>query len=163
MENCWLELLRNMILKNRWPIVVTTVAANTAELVNFQKPAAVLLLFKLRPIFDESWTNWKTKKLQTQCSSSNKTMSFPTDLYQTCAETHTCPCCEWIHSANQHIVQKSCDSLCTATFVGSGLPVAEDLDNTTKIFNTSPTTPLINSLEARERQSGKPPHLDSNC
>lgn len=36
------------------PIVVTTVAANTAELVNFQKPSVVKLPFKLRPTLDAS-------------------------------------------------------------------------------------------------------------
>lgn len=41
------------------PIVVTTVAANTAELVNFQNPSVVWLPFKLRPSFDASRATWE--------------------------------------------------------------------------------------------------------
>lgn len=43
-------------------MVVTTVAANTAELVNFQKPSMVLFPFRLRPTLDASWTTWNTEE-----------------------------------------------------------------------------------------------------
>lgn len=47
---------------------MTTVAANTAELVNFQKPSVVKFPFKLRPTLDASWTTWNNdKNAQIQC------------------------------------------------------------------------------------------------
>lgn len=51
------------IWQNIIPIVVTTVAANTAELVNFQNPSVVWLPFKLRPSFDASTTTWEYIKI----------------------------------------------------------------------------------------------------
>lgn len=42
------------------PIVVTTVAANTDELVNFQKPSAVSLLSGLKPLREAAFIIFKT-------------------------------------------------------------------------------------------------------
>lgn len=37
-------------------------AANTAELVNFQKPSMVWFPFRLRPTLDASCTTWNTEE-----------------------------------------------------------------------------------------------------
>lgn len=43
------------------PIVVTTVAANTDELVNFQKPSAVSLLSGLKPLREAAFIIFETE------------------------------------------------------------------------------------------------------